>query len=268
MFKRRLKDMKSVEGSHTIFECETEKDNSAVEWFKDDVKMTGNTAKIETEEGQIFKLTIKHTRVEDRGIYRIEKNGIRSEATLEVKALFKQLLKTEHILEGSDTVFECETEKESGVVKWFNGNVRITDNTENMETAEGYIYKLTIKHASVQNSGTYRVYKNDIFSEAVLEVKALFKRQLDNITIMEGLDIQFDCETEEENSSVEWFKDNVLIKMNTKNIKMEKLPGNIHKLTISPARLKDSGRYRIEKNGINSEAVLEVKGDKVNCFFA
>ncbi|CAC5377871.1 unnamed protein product [Mytilus coruscus] len=76
---------------------------------------------------------------------------------------------------------------------------------------------------------------------------------------MEGLDIQFDCETEEDNSSVEWYKDDVLITMNTGNIKKETFPGNIHKLTISPARLQDSGRYRIEKNGISSEAVLVVK---------
>lgn len=81
---------------------------------------------------------------------------------------------------------------------------------------------------------------------------------------MEGLDIQFDCKTEEENSSVEWYKDDRVITINTRNIKQETFPGNVHKLTISPAKLQDSGRYRIEKNGISSEAVLDVKGNKVN----
>lgn len=84
---------------------------------------------------------------------------------------------------------------------------------------------------------------------------------------MEGLDIQFDCETEGDNSSVEWFKDDTPVKIETGNIKMETLPVNIHKLTISPARLQDSGSYKIEKNGISSEAILDVKGTKVNWLF-
>lgn len=80
---------------------------------------------------------------------------------------------------------------------------------------------------------------------------------------MEGLDIQFDCETEEDNGYVEWYKDGVLITMNTGNIKQKTFPGNIYKLIISPVTLHDSGRYRIEKNGIRSEAVLDVKGNQV-----
>lgn len=46
------------------------------------------------------------------------------------------------------------------------------------------------------------------------------------------------------------------------NLQKETLQGDIHKLTISPASLQDSGRYAIEKNGICSEAVLDVKGNK------
>lgn len=47
--------------------------------------MTVNSEKLETEQGYIYKLTIKHTRVKDSGAYRIEINGIRSEAVLGVK---------------------------------------------------------------------------------------------------------------------------------------------------------------------------------------
>lgn len=80
---------------------------------------------------------------------------------------------------------------------------------------------------------------------------------------MEGLDIQLECNTKGENSSVEWFKNDVLIKKKTENTEQETLPGNIHKLIISPARLQDSGRYGIEKNRIRSEAVVDVKGNTV-----
>lgn len=85
---------------------------------------------------------------------------------------------------------------------------------------------------------------------------------------MEGLNVQFECETEEDSSSVNWFKDDVPITLDTGNRKRETLPGHIFKLLISPASLLDSGIYRIEKNGIRSEAVLDVKGNKVyiDCF--
>lgn len=83
---------------------------------------------------------------------------------------------------------------------------------------------------------------------------------------MEGLDIQLECETEGENSSVAWLKDDVPITLNTENTAA--VAGNIHTITISPVRLQDSGTYKIIKNEISSEAVLDVKGNKVNCSLA
>lgn len=84
---------------------------------------------------------------------------------------------------------------------------------------------------------------------------------------MEGLDMQFECETEDNNNDVDWFKDDLLIASTSINIKMEILPGHIYRLVISPATLQDNGRYRIEKNGICSEAVLDVKGNMEDCLF-
>ncbi|CAC5390359.1 unnamed protein product [Mytilus coruscus] len=324
LFKRPLENIKSVEGSDAIFECETEKENSDVEWFKDDVKMTYNTEKLETEQGYIYKLTIKHACVQDSGIYRIEKNCIRSEAVLQVKekensdvewfkddvkmtyntekleteqgyiykltikhagvqdsgtyriekncirseavlqvkALFKRPLENIKSLEGSDAIFECVTEKENSDVEWFKDDVKMTYNTEKLETEQGYIYKLTIKHAGVQDSGTYRIEKNCIRSEAVLQVKALFKRPLENIKSVEGSDAIFECVTEKENSDVEWFKDDVKMTYNTEKLETEQ--GYIYKLTIKHAGVQDSGTYRIEKNCIRSEAVLQVKDQWFN----
>ncbi|XP_071150426.1 obscurin-like protein 1 [Mytilus edulis] len=265
LFKRPLKDIKSIQGSHTIFECETEKVNGAVEWFKEKDNITHNTTKyetekIETEQGYIYKLKIKYTNLEDKGNYRIEKIGIWKEASLNVQVLFIRPLQDITILEGSHTAFECETEKEDGVVNWFKDDVKLTVDSTKQETDQGYIYKLEIKHALVKDGGSYRIEINCIRSEADLEVEGLFKRQLENKTIMEGLDIQFECETVGKNTSVAWFKDGILTELDTEDT--ETLAGNIHKLTISPARIQDSGTYWIVKNDIRSEAVLDVKVDK------
>lgn len=89
----------------------------------------------------------------------------------------------------------------------------------------------------------------------------MFKHPLENITIMEGLDVQLQCETEEENSSVKWCKDYHAINQDTKYRKIETLPGYIYRLKISPARLEDDGKYTIEKNKFKSSANLTITGN-------
>lgn len=85
-----MQDIRCVEGSHTVFECETKKRNGGVDWFKDGVKITHDidkfeTENIETEQGYIYRLKIKYTNVTDSGNYRIVKNGFQKEATLDVE---------------------------------------------------------------------------------------------------------------------------------------------------------------------------------------
>lgn len=79
-------------------------------------------------------------------------------------------------------------------------------------------------------------------------------------TCVEGLDTYLVCETEKEYSPVEWFKNEDGIADNTKNIKMKSLPGHIYQLIISPTSLADEGRYKIKKNNVCSEVVLNVTG--------
>ncbi|VDI73379.1 Hypothetical predicted protein [Mytilus galloprovincialis] len=263
LYKRPLKNKTNVEGNNTIFECETETESDDVGWLKDGVNMVDDTEKIKTEIvlGRIFKLTIKCTSLLDIGKYSVHVNGILSEAALDVKALFKEPLRNKTSLESEDTVFECKTEKEDSDVKWFKDGDCIIDRNDKitMKILPGYIYQLTVHHTSLQDRGKYTIQKNGIRCDATLDVTALFKRQLSNVTIMEGLDMQFECETEDKNNDVDWFKDDLLISSTSINIKMETLPGHIYRLVISPATLQDNGSYRIEKNGICSEAVLDVK---------
>lgn len=88
LFRRTLNDLKTVEGSYTIFECETEKENGTIKWVKEDINITKNINRLETNQGYIYTLAFKHACVYDSGKYRFEKNGICSEATLEVKGKY------------------------------------------------------------------------------------------------------------------------------------------------------------------------------------
>lgn len=91
--------------------------------------------------------------------------------------------------------------------------------------------------------------------------KEMFRRHLVNETIMEGLDILLECETEAENSPVYWYHNDVPIVHTTSNKKSENCHGHIYKLIITQTCLHDSGKYSIKKKGIYSTAVLDVKGN-------
>lgn len=81
-----------------------------------------------------------------------------------------------------------------------------------------------------------------------------------DVIVVEGFKSVFECETEDENSPVEWSKDGVRIISNTENKKMVAIIGRVYKLTIIKTSFQDRGRYCIQKNGIRSEALLDVKG--------
>lgn len=91
-------------------------------------------------------------------------------------------------MEGSNAIFECETEDENGPVEWYKYDDTNTDDTENevywFKIAEkmknidieehGLIYKLTIKHAKCKDSGHYAIEKNDFHSKAELQVTGIY----------------------------------------------------------------------------------------------
>lgn len=87
--------------------------------------------------------------------------------------MFKEKLKNTTIVEGSKTIFECQTEERNGFVVWFKNELEITKDTENMkmEAFSGCVYKLTISKTSIENGGNYKINKKAICSEAVLDVK-------------------------------------------------------------------------------------------------
>lgn len=87
----------------------------------------------------------------------------------------------------------------------------------------------------------------------------MFKQPLQNKTSVEGSNTTFECETEEENSDSEWYKDGIKMDDDTTKIKMETVLRHIFKLTIKRTSVLDSGKYSIRVNGILSEAELDVK---------
>ncbi|VDI31357.1 Hypothetical predicted protein [Mytilus galloprovincialis] len=85
----------------------------------------------------------------------------------------------------------------------------------------------------------------------------MFKRPLENKTIMEGVDVSFECEVEKADH-VAWFKDGDRVYPSSR-LKIETLDNTVHKLTILQSKFEDEGKYSMRISDISSCAELDVK---------
>ncbi|CAC5370508.1 unnamed protein product [Mytilus coruscus] len=92
--------------------------------------------------------------------------------------------------------------------------------------------------------------------EQISRITAVFKRELENKTVMEGAEVTFECEADNPNPVI-WYKKGSEISPSS-NVKIEALYGRVHKLTILQTTLEDEGRYEIKIKDTFSGAILEV----------
>lgn len=89
----------------------------------------------------------------------------------------------------------------------------------------------------------------------------MFRRPLVDVTIMEGLDTKFECETELENVPVQWFDNSENIIDSSDRRQIHSFQERVHTLTISQTSLQDSGKYSINIKGCFYTVELNVKGN-------
>lgn len=89
----------------------------------------------------------------------------------------------------------------------------------------------------------------------------MFRRPLVNVTIMEGLDAKFECETELKNVPVQWFYNSKNIIDSSEKRQIKRFQGRVHTLTVLQTSLHDSGQYSIGINGCKNIVELNVKGN-------
>lgn len=93
---------------------------------------------------------------------------------------------------------------------------------------------------------------------AQIVLLAIFKHRLKDTTLTEGSELKLRCETVEENCHVQWFKNDVEIKIQPDGMKKENT--RIHTLCISKTSSEDIGTYSIKIGGAESIAKLDIKG--------
>ncbi|CAG2235186.1 TTN [Mytilus edulis] len=87
-------------------------------------------------------------------------------------AIITQPLDNVLIMEGLDTVLECETEDENCPVQWLKNGKEISNQSDRIKMI-GKVHRLTILQTSLEDSATYTVKTKGRTSQALLTVKEM-----------------------------------------------------------------------------------------------
>ncbi|CAC5358503.1 unnamed protein product [Mytilus coruscus] len=208
--------------------------------------------------GRLNILTIMNVTPKDEGLYTAQVNGIQSQVTeVTVQSMFTNKFASIYCIEGEYLHLKCSLYSEEIGVQWFKNGIEIKENENVSITSAGTDHQMTFKYAKVSDTGRYSVIARNVQKQLTVTVQALFKRPLKDKTIMEGLEVSFECEVENPYPVV-WYKDNKEVYPSS-DIKIDSLQQTVHKLTILQTTLKNKGRYEIKINNILSGANLDVK---------
>ncbi|VDI65032.1 Hypothetical predicted protein [Mytilus galloprovincialis] len=206
--------------------------------------------------GRWKTLLITGVTLNDAGFYCLEVSNNESEPVkLSVQSVFTSKIEPQECIEGNSLQLTCSVYADNIEVKWYKEEHELQCQRYLITSSE-HDRMLTIKNTTVGDSGMYHVKAIKVQMKIPVTVKAIITRPLENVTIMEGLDTVLECETEEENRPIQWFKNGKEISNQSDIIKMT---GHLHNLTILQTSLDDSGTYTVKTKGRTSHAVLTVK---------
>uniref|UniRef100_A0A8C8BV97 Myosin-binding protein C, fast-type n=1 Tax=Oncorhynchus tshawytscha TaxID=74940 RepID=A0A8C8BV97_ONCTS len=123
---------------------------------------------------------------------------------------------------------------------------------------------LTINKSNLSDDAAYEcvVGEEKSFTEVfVKEPPVTITKLLDDVHVVVGEKVEFECEVSEEGANVKWMKDGVEL---TKDGKYRiKKDGKKHTLVINEATIEDIGMYYVYTNGGESKGELEVEAKEL-----
>uniref|UniRef100_A0A8C7QFL2 Myosin binding protein Ca n=1 Tax=Oncorhynchus mykiss TaxID=8022 RepID=A0A8C7QFL2_ONCMY len=179
-------------------------------------------------------------------------------------AFLKKLEQCYSVDKGKRTQMHVELHDPNVQVKWLKNGVEIKPSAKYVFECVGNKRTLTINKCNLSDDAAYEcvVGEEKSFTEVfVKEPPVTITKLLDDVHVVVGEKVEFECEVSEEGANVKWMKDGVEL---TKDGKYRiKKDGKKHTLVINEATIEDIGMYYVYTNGGESKGELEVEAKEL-----
>ncbi|KAM4688626.1 obscurin [Discoglossus pictus] len=262
LFKEKLRNKEAAEGEAATLRCELSKPTTIVEWKKGHRALKQSDKYKIKLEGSVVELTIQDLNLKDSGDYTCICGEQETTASLTVNAtpaLFVEDLQNEERLEGEVVTLHCELTKPGAHVEWRQGQKVLRPSNKYEMRQHGVIAELVIRDLEMKDTGDYTCVCGEQQTTAVVIVNALpayFKHELKDENITEGEQATFHCELSKPDATVQWKKDNTLLKSSEKYIMRQE--GHVAELVIPDVNEKDAGKYICVCGNLETSSTLRV----------
>jgi hypothetical protein len=217
-----------------------------------------------TSQGDLHVLEINDPKTEDECKYVCQCLDVKSEAYLEVEPgdpvykFVKKLGKETHGYTTRETLLECQTNSPKAPVKWYKNDDLIINSKkyliEEDKSAKKY---LRIQDSDLSDSATYTCkISNEEFTTTNLTIAdQMFKfmRVLKSLRVNEHDAVTLECELDDMEGQVTWFKDGLEVTAANKDYEIT-CEGRKRRLHIKQSKINDEGKF-----------VCKVRGDETDC---
>lgn len=252
-FKRKLENVKVLEGDLGVFECEINKTDADVQWYRNG-RVVVNSDKFKYVcNGNKYSLEIKDCQLDDQTDYTISLRGRKSTANLIVEdrpAVLLRPLTDKTVAEKQEIKLECEFDRANIDAVWMlNGvDVKYALGTDRFKKiVNGGVYQLIVMEAKLDDMGTFSctVKKTETscnvkVTEQVVEVV----KGLQDQEVVENQMATFTCTLSRPRLNVSWFKAGVKIVEGDKYQSVKE--GKVYKLVVKNAQMDDEDKYTIK----------------------
>lgn len=249
-FIRTLRDIELKENQTATFECELNKSDIPVVWYRNGEKLSPNENMIMKSVGQVHKLTLKKCDPDSAAKYTVKTPGPSSAALLyieEIPVEFVKKLENVRVMEGETGVFTCDTNKVDAQVQWLKNGKELREGEKYKFVSNGSKYSLEIANCELDDQNDYTISLRGRKCAANLivdERPANLLRPLEDKTVFEKQEIKLECEFDRANVDAVWTKDNVDIKYSLGTDRYsKKCVGGVYSLVVYEASMEDAGAY-------------------------
>ncbi|XP_058878961.1 obscurin-like isoform X15 [Acipenser ruthenus] len=251
MIVEELKNVSVFANEDAVFSVELSRPCvKDVQWKLGGVPLQHNEMnEIATESGgRVHTLTLRKITQDDSSSVTFRAETCTSTAELTVKApppvLFKKMLDSQEVEEGSNAFLRCEISQPDAPVTWRRRQAVLSQGDKYTLQQRGTTVVLIIHNLSPEDAGEYTCDSGDQQTTASLSVKALpmvFKQELQNLEAEEGSTATLRCELSKLGVRVEWRKGGVVLQPSNKYEMKQR--GSVLELLIHDLEPEDNGYY-------------------------